>query len=141
MNDRNLVRGIFLVALSLLFGVPALVSYPIGDFSRAGPGLIQLLMSCLLLLVGIATIVRSRFTQPMKIAFSYKNVGLILGSLCAFALVSEFLNMTAGIVTMVFIATLAGSNYSIVRNLKIAAGLLAVAFSFEHFLGLNLPLY
>jgi len=50
-------------------------------------------------------------------------------------------NMTAGIISMVFLSTLAGSSYSWARNLKIAAGLVTVAFLFAKFLGLNLPLY
>ena len=36
MNDRNLVRGLFLIAISLAFGLQSL-RYPIGEFSRAGP--------------------------------------------------------------------------------------------------------
>ena len=39
-----------------------------------------------------------------------------------------------------FIAGFAGSSYSVVRNLKICAGLLAIAFAFQKLLGLNLPL-
>jgi len=49
--------------------------------------------------------------------------------------------MIAGIVFMVFCASLAGTSYSIVRNLKIAAVLVAVAFVFQKFLGVQLPLY
>jgi hypothetical protein len=141
MIDRNLARGVFLVALSLLFGVTAAVNYPVGDFARAGPGLFPILISSLLLLVGIATIVRSRFTAKVPLTFNYRNIGLILASLCAFALVSEFVNMTTGIIAMVFIATAAGSNYSLVRNVKIAVALVIVAFIFAKFLGMNLPLY
>jgi hypothetical protein len=141
MIDRNLARGVFLVAISLLFGVTAALYYPIGEFARGGPGLFPVLISAMLFLVGVATLVRSRFTDKVPLTFNYRNIGLILGSLCAFALVSEFVNMTAGIIAMVFLATLAGTNYSAVRNLKIAAGLVAVAFVFAKFLGLNLPLY
>lgn len=141
MIDRNLARGIFLVGISLLFGVTAILNYPIGDFARGGPGLFPTLVSSMLLLVGIATIIRSRFTEKVPLTFNFKNIGLILGSLCAFAVVSEFVNMTVGIIAMVFLSTLAGSNYSPLRNLKIAAGLVAVAFIFAKFLGLNLPLY
>lgn len=139
--DRNLARGIFLVAIALLFGVTAAINYPVGDFARAGPGLFPILVSCLLLLVGIATIVRAHFTPKAPFTFSIRNIGLILGSLCAFALVSEFVNMTVGIIAMVFLATVAGSNYSVLRNVKIAVGLVAVAFVFAKFLGMNLPLY
>jgi len=140
MNDRNLVRGLFLMAISLAFGLQAL-RYPIGQFSRAGPGLFPLLVSSLLLLIGLITVVRSRFVERPPLDFNLKNIGLILLSLCGFAVVSRFVDMIAGIVFMVFCATFAGSSYSVVRNLKICAGLIAVAFAFQKLLGLNLPLY
>ena len=60
MNDRNLVRGLFLIAISLAFGLEAL-RYPIGNFSRAGAGLFPWIVSGLLFLIGIITVVRSRF--------------------------------------------------------------------------------
>lgn len=142
MNDRNLLRGLFLSAVALAFGLPAWRNYPIGDFSRAGPGLFPLMVSGLLLLVGLATIVRSRFVERHAIDFDWRNIALVLGSLCAFALVSQFVNMIAGIAAMVFLATCAGkSSYSVVRNLKIVAGLVLIAFAFQKFLGVNLPLY
>jgi hypothetical protein len=50
--------------------------------------------------------------------------------------------MIAGIVFMVFCASFAGtSSYSVVRNLKVAAGLIAVALAFQRLLGFNVPLY
>jgi hypothetical protein len=141
MNDRNLVRGLFLMAISLAFGLQAM-RYPIGDFGRAGPGLFPLMVSGLLLLVGLATAVRSRFVPHERLEINVKNIGIILGSLCAFALVSEYVNMIAGIVVMVFCASFAGTaSYSVMRNLKIAAGLVAVALAFQKLLGFNLPLY
>lgn len=140
MNDRNLVKGVFLVAISLVFGIGAL-RYPIGHFDRAGPGLFPLLVSSLLLLIGIATIVRSRFIERMPLEFNFKNIAIILASLCGFAFVSEHFKMIAGIVFMVFFASLAGSSYSVVRNLKISVGLIAVALAFQKLLGFNLPLY
>jgi hypothetical protein len=42
---------------------------------------------------------------------------------------------------MVFFSAIAGTSYSVVRNLKVSAGLIAVAFAFQKLLGLNLPLY
>lgn len=140
MNDRNLLRGLFLVTVSLAFGLPAL-RYPIGDFSRAGPGLFPLMVSVLLLLIGVATIIRSRFVERHHMEMNWRNIGLVLGGLCAFALVSQFVNMIAGIAAMVFCVTFAGSSYSVVRNLKIIAGLVLIAFAFQKFLGVNLPLY
>jgi len=140
MNDRNLVRGLFLIAISLAFGLQSL-RYPIGSFSHAGAGLFPLMVSSLLLLIGLITAVRSRFMERVPLNLNLKNIALILASLCAFAVVSATLNMMAGIVCMVFCAALAGTSYSVPRNLKVSAGLIAVALAFQKLLGLNLPLY
>src|SRR4249920_274470 len=134
MNNRNLLRGLFLIAISLVFGLVSL-RYPMGQFSRAGPGLFPLLVSSLLLLIGLITVVRSRLVERVHLAFNIKNIGLILASLCGFALISEHLNMIAGIVVMVFCVSFAGSSaYSVMRNLKISAGLIVVALAFQKLL-------
>ena len=140
MNDRNLVRGVFLIAISLAFGLWSL-RYPMGQFSRAGPGLFPFMVSCLLFLIGLITVVRSRFVERVHLDFKMKNISLILASLCGFAVISEYVNMIVGIVFMVFCASFAGTSYSVVRNLKVSAGLIAFAFAFQKLLGLNLPLY
>jgi len=141
MNDRNLVRGLFLIAISLAFGLQSL-RYPIGEFSRAGPGLFPLLTSCLLLVIGVSTVIRSRFVERVPLNFNVKNIAIILASLCGFAWVSETLNMFAGIVFMVFFASMAGKgSYAPVLNLKIAAGLVGIALVFQKLLGFNLPLF
>ena len=141
MNDRNLNRGLFLIALALLFGVPAF-NYQIGSFAHAGPGLFPAMVSGMLLTIGIITVIRSRFVKPVPMSVNFKNIFIIVASLCTFALVSTYVNMTVGIVVMVFIASMAASGkYSWVRNLKIAVVLVLFAFGFQKLLGLNLPLY
>jgi hypothetical protein len=77
----------------------------------------------------------------VKLELTYRNIGLILGSLIAFAVVTLVVNMLAAIVTMVFVSTLAGKDYSWKRNIKISIGLCLMAFVFAKFLGMNLPLY
>jgi hypothetical protein len=49
--------------------------------------------------------------------------------------------MIAGIVFLVFVAAAAGTSYSVMRNIKIAGGLIAIALLFQKGLGLQLPLY
>jgi hypothetical protein len=140
MNDRTLVRGLFLVAISLAFGLQSL-RYPFGTFSHAGAGLFPTLVSGLLLLIGLVTVVRSRFEKAVPLDFNPKNIAIILASLCGFAVISAYVNMIAGIAFMVFFASLAGTSYSLVRCLKVTAGLIAVGFAFQKLLGFNLPLY
>ncbi len=140
MNNRDLLKGCFLIALSLLFGLTAM-RYPMGSLGRAGPGMFPVLVASLLFLIGVATVVRALLTAPVPMNAQLRNIGIVLASLCGFALISEFVNMIAGIVFMVFFSTLAGTRYSVVRNIKICAGLIAIAFGFWKGLGLQLPLY
>jgi hypothetical protein len=128
------------MAVSAAFGLMSL-RYPIGEFSRAGPGLFPLMVSSLLFLIGVVTAIRSRYTGREPMTFNFRNIGLIIGSLCVFAEVSEHVNMIAGIVCMVFVAAIAGSSYSVPRNLKVSVGLILVALAFQKLLGFNLPLY
>jgi hypothetical protein len=77
MNDRNLVRGLFLMAISLAFGLTSL-RCPIGQFSRAGPGLFPLLVSCLLFLIGLITVVRSRFVERVHLGTLLGFIGIFI---------------------------------------------------------------
>ena len=99
-----------------------------------------LLVSGCLALIGLITVIRSRYVEPVPLSYSVKNIAIILASLCGFVVISHFLNMLLGIVFLVFCSTLAGTSYSVVRNVKISVGLIAVAFAFKHLLGLGLPI-
>ena len=140
MKNLNLVRGLLLMAFALTFGM-ASFKYNIGAFSRAGPGLFPLLMSSVILLIGLASVVRSRFVAPIPLHYDLKNITFVLLSLCGFAVFSKYLDMVVGIVFLVFCASFAGKSYSVTRNLKISAGLIAIALMFKHLLGLNLPMF
>ncbi len=140
MKNQNLLRGLLLSAIALLFGLGSL-KYNLGKFSHAGPGLFPLVVSCLLLLIGLLTVVRSRFVAPVPMNYNQKNIALILLSLCGFVVISQYVNAILGIVFLVFCSSFAGSSYSVVRNLKTSAGLIVIALLFQKLLGLNLPLY
>lgn len=139
MNNQNFVKGLFIMALALGFGVAATM-YPIGQLSRSGPGMFPFLISCVLFVIGLLVVIRSRFEAPVPLDYNVKNIAIIMLSLIGFAALSEFLNMIVGIVFMVFCSTLAGTSYSKIRNVKISLGLIAAAFGFKVFLGLSLPL-
>ncbi len=139
MHNRHFVRGLFIMLIALVFGGAAF-RYPIGKLSHSGPGLFPLMISGVLLVIGLITVIRARFTAPEPLNYSFRNIIIIMVSLCGFVLVSELTNMLLGICFMVFVSTLAGTSYSVIRNVKISAGLCAVAFGFKSLLGLSLPL-
>lgn len=141
MNNRNFVRGLFLMAIALLFGLVALGNYSIGVLSRSGPGMFPLMVSSMLFLIGVLSVVRSHFVEAVPLSYNVKNIAIILLSLVGFALLSEHLNMILGIVFLVFCSTFAGTSYSVLRNVKISLGLITIAFGFKNLLGLSLPLY
>jgi len=139
MINQNVARGIFLAAVSLFFAVNAL-RYPIGSLSHAGPGLFPLLICAPLFVIAGTMVLQARLAAPVPLKFHPKNIALIIASLLGFVVVSEYVDMIGGIVVLVFVAGFAGNNYSWMRNLKIAIGLIAVAFIFQRFFGLNLRL-
>lgn len=140
LNNRNFVRGLCLMAIALVFGGVSF-NYTLGELSRSGPGLFPLMVSSFLFIIGVLTVVRSHFVDPVPLDYSVKNIAIILLSLVGFSVLSQYVNMILGIVFLVFCSTLAGTSYSVVRNIKISIGLIAVAFAFKQFLGLSLPLY
>ena len=140
MVNQNSARGIFLAAVALFFMLNAL-RYPLGDLAHAGPGLFPLLLSGPLLAIALLMIVQARLAAPVPLSFNLKNIALIMLGLVAFVVGAQLVNAALGIVLMVFIAGFAAVTYSWTRNLKIALGLIVVAYAFEHFLGLNLRLF
>src|SRR3954452_21233619 len=101
MSNRDFLRGLALIAISLAFGLQSL-RYPMGQVALAGPGLFPLVVSSLLFLVGVATVIRSRFNEAVPMTFSIRNIALIMGSLVALTVISQYVNMIAGITAMVF---------------------------------------
>ena len=100
-----------------------------------------MVVSCLVFVIGVVTLVRSRFVEPVPLNYNVKNLALVLLGLCGFAVLSAHINMIVGILFLVFCSSFAGTSYSVVRNLKISAGLIAIAFVFRNLLGLQLPLF
>lgn len=140
MRNQNVLRAIFVIAVSLAFGLGSL-RYSVGTFAEAGPGLFPLLISMLLLIMGLVSLLRARFVEAVPMVFAARGFIIILMSFFGFAAISQLVNMIAGIVFMVFCASFAGSSFSWIRNLKIALGLVVIAFLMKKVLGIDLPLY
>ena len=128
MRNQKVLRGFALIAVALFFGLQA-ATYHLGTLASAGAGLFPLMM-----------LVQSRFEPAVHMSFSLKNIGLILASLIGFVLIAKHSTMLLAIPYLVFVASLAGTGYSVLRNLKISVVLIGIAFGFHYFLGLSLPL-
>jgi len=140
MNNQNLLKGVFLIAIALIFGIGSL-RYQVGTLAHAGPGLFPFGVSCFIGLLGLLMVVRSRLIPPIPMDTRIKNAILVLISLGGFAFVTDKLDMTFGILFLIFTCTLASRPYKWRRNIIIALVLLAIAYAFQKLLGLNLPLF
>ncbi len=139
MRNQKVLRGFALIAVALFFGLQA-ATYHLGTLANAGAGLFPLMVSGVVACIGLVMLVQSRFEPAVHMPFSLKNIGLILASLIGFVLIAKHSTMLLAIPYLVFVASLAGTGYSVLRNLKISVVLIGIAFGFHYFLGLSLPL-
>ncbi|KPF69392.1 tripartite tricarboxylate transporter TctB [beta proteobacterium AAP99] len=140
MQNLKFVRGVVLMVIATLFGVASL-RFPLGTVGRAGPGLFPLIISVMLALIGLAMLVQSRLQAPEPLDFKLRNIGFVIASLVGFTLIARYVALLPAIVFLVFVASLAGADYSVKRNLKISAALIVIAFGFRYGLGLQLTLW
>lgn len=139
MKNMNVVRSVFLMGIALTFGLIS-IRYPMGQFSRPGPGLFPLVVSSLLLAIGLILLIRAFLVDAVALNYNVKNISIVLAAMLGFALISKVANMTLGILFLVFCSSRASSEYSFKRNLQISVVLLAIAMAFKFLLSLNLPL-
>jgi Tripartite tricarboxylate transporter TctB family len=139
LSNQRVCKGLALIAVALFFGVQS-ASYHLGTFARAGTGMFPLMVSVIVGLIGLVMLVQAHFEASAPMTFNFRNTALVMASLIGFVVLAEHLNATAAIVFLVFVSTLAGSDYSVLRNVKISAVLVAIAWGFHHFLGLNLSM-
>lgn len=140
MINQNIGRGVLVGLVALLFLVQA-PRYTIGSLVRPGPGLFPVLIAGLLLVIAVIIIVRSYFLEAVPFDFHFRNIALIAAALISFALVSQFVNMIAGIIVMTTMASYASEDFSIPRTATIAGALCLVAVAMKKLLGVQLPLY
>ncbi len=140
MLNQNMWRGLMLAAIAFLFLAQA-PQYTIGSFSKPGPGLFPVMVAVILLIIAIAILVRSYFSEAVPLDFRIRNIALIAASLLSFTLVSGYVNMIAGIAVLVTIASLASEDFSIPRTATIIVVLCCIAVAMKQGLGVQLPLF
>lgn len=138
--NKNLSIGILFIVIAVLFGVPA-IQYNVGTFDNPGPGLFPIVTAILLGIIGIIAIIDSKLEGSELVHIEFKNIAIITIALIAFALTTQYINMSVGIVFLVTISSLSAATYSLIRVTKISVGLIIVASAFKYLLGLNIPLF
>lgn len=137
--NKNLLTGILFIVFSIVFGINGF-RYNVGNFADPGAGLFPITVSVFLFVLGSVIVIKSRLLDEVSVDFKFRNIIIISMALLGFAVATQYLGMIVGIAVLVSIASISASTYSIMRVIKIIAGLVLVAVAFKYLLGLNLPL-
>jgi hypothetical protein len=139
---KDLLAGLIFIAFGGLFALGA-TGYGFGDPVRPGPGFYPLVVGALLVVLGIAIIVRSAVEEddgPVTMP-SWRAVALIVGGLVVFALTVRGAGLVPATFLAAVLASLASRNTSPLGGVVMAAGLTALSvLIFVVALSVRLPL-
>jgi Tripartite tricarboxylate transporter TctB family len=136
MNKKKLI-GVLFVTVATFFGIKGL-NYEVGTFAKPGPGLFPLIASILLFAIGIFSLIDSFLKTNTAVDFKIKNILIVLLSLIAFVLATQYVNFILGIIFLISISSFAAKKYSIMRVVKIVTALSIIILSIKYFLNVNL---
>ncbi|EHD20062.1 MULTISPECIES: tripartite tricarboxylate transporter TctB family protein [Brenneria] len=144
INQPDALSGLLYLLLGGAFAIVAWRHYPLGSAARMGPGFLPFWLGTLLMLIGcwvLAQGIRSRFAERLP-PTNRRALGLVAGSIVAFALALPWCGLLFAIVLMVLAATLAAPHASLLRAAALGGSLaLFSALVFVKGLGLPLPLW
>ncbi|PWC16791.1 tripartite tricarboxylate transporter TctB family protein [Brenneria corticis] len=144
INQPDALSGLLYLLLGGAFAIVAWRHYPLGSAARMGPGFLPFWLGALLMLIGIWVLaqgIRSRLAERLP-PTNWRALGLVAGSIAAFALALPWCGLLFAIVLMVLVATLAAPNAPLFRAAVLGGSLaLFSALVFVKGLGLPLPLW
>jgi len=141
-NPKDFWTGLVFIAFGLAFLLIA-QDYPMGSARRMGPAYFPVILSCVLMLIGLATAIRSFFGRGAPVgAFALKAMVLVTIATVLFGLLVR----DAGMVISVFLMIMISAYASVHFNWKSAAllGIAMAAFCvlvFDYGLGLSIPIF
>ncbi len=139
-NPKDFWTGIAFIGFGLAFFLFA-QDYPMGSARRMGPAYFPTILSCVLMLIGLAAAIRSFFGHGSRLSgFALKPMALVFLAAVLFGLLIRDVGMVGSIILLVMISSYASVHFAWRR-----AALLAVAMAvfcvavFVYGLGLPIP--
>jgi hypothetical protein len=139
MNSVQLWRSVFLLAIAALFGWQTM-QLNIGSLTRPGAGLFPALVSGLLAVIAITMMIRTRFETAEPLNLSLRSISYVIAGIIGFAILAHW-SVVPAVIFLVFVSSLAGTDYSIMRCVQLSIALIAIAAAFRYGLGLDLRFY
>jgi len=144
INRKDLGAGILFVAVGSLYGGIALETLPMNSAREMGPGYMPVILSSIVVLIGLAVVVRSFFiaqeTPFGKVA--WRPVVMLSLAAIVFATFLDQLGLFPAVLATAFIACLSSSQIGYRQAILIAVGLAAFCtLVFGYGVGLPIPLF
>ena len=137
---KDFWTGVIYLAVGAL-GIVVGREYSFGSAGRMGPGYFPYVISCLLILFGVITLVRSFMTDGEPVgALAWKAIGLVVGSVVAFGLLLPTAGLIVAMTVLVLMSAAASEKFRF--EVKATAGLvgLVVFCSLVFVKGLGVPM-
>jgi uncharacterized membrane protein YhhN len=108
---KDFWTGVIYLAVGAL-GILVGREYSFGSAGRMGPGYFPFAISCLLLLFGVITVVRSFLTDGEPVgALAWKAIALVIGSVVAFGLLLPTAGLVIAMLVMVLMSAAASEKF------------------------------
>lgn len=141
---RDLIGGLFMVAVGLYVALHAHANYPIGQLQRMGPGYLPVVLGYMLAGFGLL-IVLPALLRPVRDdgePFAVRVFVAVLAAMAVFALTLERFGLAPATMLLVVIAALAEPGVRPVRTGLLAVGLAALGcIIFIYGLGVPIPVF
>lgn len=127
-------------ALAVIY---ASLGYGLGRGGRIGPGYVPLVIGVLMLILGGLLVARAgRSTDPVDTDIAWRQVGLVIAGIVAFALLLDRVGLLVAIMATVLIAGPAAYGNTLLSTVVSGAVLAAFAWTvFVHFLKISIPVW
>jgi Tripartite tricarboxylate transporter TctB family len=139
-NPKDFWTGLVFIGFGIAFLLIAL-GYPIGSARRMGPGYFPTILSCVLILIGLAAAIRSFFGQGAPVgSFALKALALVTLGTVLFGFLVRDAGIVASIVVLILISAYASIHFRWRSAVLLAIFMTLFCVSvFIYGLGLSIP--
>jgi putative tricarboxylic transport membrane protein len=140
MNRKDVASGAFFVLVGAFYGFTAWKNLPIGQTLNMGPGYFPLVLSTLLVILGLAVVVRGLATRSLSPfgAISWRGLLFLTLATLFFATFFRPLGMLPSVFITTFLASLSSAQIKPAAAALISLSLALFCVIVFHF-GLDLP--
>lgn len=137
---QDVIGGSLLFATGALASLVAWLYYPLGSFSRMGPGMFPALVGAALAGVGLLVLVPALFRPGLPLASpDYRPFVAVILALLAFALTVDSFGFVPATVLLTAISVLADRKLGIIGTIILVVALCTIA-ELVFYVGLNIPI-